>query len=111
MLQLYIVSRTGKTEVGAACYSALSASSLFISGWILPLQILTFYLLNTTCVEDWNSTGISPAPNQKEQMGLDYAAGSSRLPDEKTETCADLVQMQYADVEAICICYECSKAL
>lgn len=52
ILQLYNVSRRGKTEVEAACYSALSASSLFISGWIFPLQILTFYLLNTTCVED-----------------------------------------------------------
>lgn len=107
----YNVLKRWKVEMGAACYSALSVSFIFISGCIFPLQIPTLYLLNTMCVEDWNATGISPAPHQEEQMGLDYAVGFSRLLDEKRENCADLVQMQYADVEAIRICYQSSKAL
>lgn len=82
ILQFYNVPKRGKSEMGGACDSALSVSFLFISGCMFPLQIPASYLLNTTCVEDWNATGISPEPNRKEQMGLDYAAGSSKLPDD-----------------------------
>lgn len=89
ILQCYSISRLCRTEMGAAsqlsAFSVLSVSFLFISGCIFLLQIPTFSLLNAT-VEDWNATKIPLAPNQKEEMGLDFAAGCSGLPKEKTDT-------------------------
>lgn len=42
-------------------------------------------------------------------MGLAYAAGCSRLPDEETDTWAALDQMQYVDFEAGCSVVNAAK--